>query len=43
MLYRARTPNRVYDVLNRKRGLTLDMICNLHRNLGIPAESQIGP
>ena len=35
-------PNRVYEVLNRKRGLTLEMIRNLHRNLGIPAESQIG-
>lgn len=36
-------PNRVYEVLNSKRGLTLDMIRNLHRNLGIPAESLIGP
>ena len=35
-------PNRVYEVLNRKRGLTLDMIRNLHRNLGIPAASLIG-
>jgi HTH-type transcriptional regulator/antitoxin HigA len=35
-------PNRVYEVLNRRRGLTLDMIRNLHRNLGIPAESLIG-
>lgn len=35
-------PNRVYEILNRKRGLTLDMIRNLHRNLGIPAESLIG-
>jgi HTH-type transcriptional regulator/antitoxin HigA len=35
-------PNRVYEVLNRKRGLTLDMIRKLHRNLGIPAESLIG-
>lgn len=35
-------PNRVYEVLNRKRGLTIDMIRNLHRNLGIPAESLIG-
>jgi HTH-type transcriptional regulator/antitoxin HigA len=31
-------PNRVYEVLNRKRGLTVEMIRNLHRNLGIPAE-----
>jgi HTH-type transcriptional regulator/antitoxin HigA len=35
-------PNRVYEVLNRKRGLTVEMIRNLHRNLGIPAESLIG-
>jgi len=35
-------PNRVYEVLNRKRALTIDMIRNLHRHLGIPAESLIG-
>lgn len=35
-------PNRVYEVLNGKRGLTIEMIRNLHRNLGIPAESLIG-
>ena len=35
-------PNRVYEVLNRKRGLTLEMIRNLHRNLALPAESLIG-
>lgn len=35
-------PNRVYEVLSRKRGLTVEMIRNLHRNLGIPAESLIG-
>lgn len=35
-------PNRVYEVLNRKRGLTVQMIRNLHRDLGIPAESLIG-
>lgn len=35
-------PNRVYEVLNRKRGLTIDMIRKLHHNLGIPAESLIG-
>jgi len=35
-------PNCVYEVLNRKRGLTLEMIRKLHRNLGIPAESLIG-
>ena len=34
--------NRVYEVLNGKRGLTIDMIRKLHRNLGIPAESLIG-
>ena len=31
--------NRVYEVLNRKRGLTLSMIKRLHKELGIPAES----
>jgi len=30
--------NRVYEVLNRKRPLTLAMIRRLHRSLGIPAE-----
>jgi HTH-type transcriptional regulator / antitoxin HigA len=35
--------NRVYEVLNRKRSLTLKMIWNLHRELGIPAESLIKP
>lgn len=34
--------NRVYEVLNRKRGLTIDMIRKLHQHLGIPAESLIG-
>jgi HTH-type transcriptional regulator/antitoxin HigA len=33
--------NRVYEVLNRKRPLTLRMIRRLHRKLGIPAESLI--
>lgn len=33
--------NRVYEVLNRKRTLTLTMIRNLHQELGIPAESLI--
>src|SRR5215470_183325 len=28
--------NRVYEVLNRKRPLTLQMIRRLHRDLGIP-------
>ena len=31
--------NRVYEILNRKRPLTLQMIRRLHRELGIPAES----
>jgi HTH-type transcriptional regulator/antitoxin HigA len=30
--------NRVYEILNRKRPLTLAMIRRLHRGLGIPAE-----
>jgi HTH-type transcriptional regulator/antitoxin HigA len=30
--------NRVYEVLNRKRPLTLAMIRRLHQGLGIPAE-----
>jgi HTH-type transcriptional regulator/antitoxin HigA len=33
--------NRVHEVLNRKRPLTLKMINRLHRGLGIPAESLI--
>lgn len=35
--------NRVYEVLSRKRPLTLTMIRRLHRELGIPAESLIKP
>ncbi len=35
--------NRVYEVLNRKRSLTLPMIWRLHTALGIPAESLIRP
>lgn len=35
--------NRVYEVLNRKRPLTLNMIWKLHRDLGIPTESLIRP
>ena len=31
--------NRVYEVLNRKRSLTLAMVQKLHLGLGIPAES----
>jgi HTH-type transcriptional regulator / antitoxin HigA len=33
--------NRVYEILNRKRPLTLNMIRKLHAGLGIPAESLI--
>lgn len=33
--------NRVYEILNRKRSLTLKMIWKLHQGLGIPAESLI--
>ena len=33
--------NRVYEVLNRRRPLTLAMIQRLHNDLGIPAESLI--
>ena len=33
--------NRVHEVLNRKRQLTLKMIWRLHEGLGIPAESLI--
>ena len=33
--------NRVYEVLNRKRPLSLRMIWRLHQGLGIPPESLI--
>jgi len=33
--------NRVYEVLNGKRGLTLPMIRKLHKQFGISAESLI--
>ncbi len=33
--------NRVYEILNRKRSLTLNMIRKLHAGLGIPAEALI--
>ncbi len=33
--------NRVYEILNHKRPLTLRMIWKLHSMLGIPAESLI--
>ena len=35
--------NRVYEVLSRRRPLTLAMIQRLHSELGIPAESLIKP
>jgi HTH-type transcriptional regulator / antitoxin HigA len=35
--------NRVYEILNRKRPLTLPMIWKLHQGLGIPAENLIKP
>ncbi len=35
--------NRVYEILSRKRPLTLAMIQRLHNELGIPAESLIKP
>lgn len=34
---------RVSEVLNRKRMLTMEMIRNLHKGLGIPAEVLIQP
>lgn len=34
-------PNRVYEVLTRKRRLSLAMIRRLHAGLGIPAETLI--
>ena len=35
--------NRVYDILNHKRSMTLKIIWKLHDGLGIPAESLIKP
>ena len=35
--------NRVYEILARKRPLTLNMIWRLHEKFGIPAESLIRP
>ena len=35
--YIGRT-NRVYEILNRTRGLSLNMIRKLHEHLGIPAD-----
>jgi HTH-type transcriptional regulator/antitoxin HigA len=33
--------NRVHEILNRRRALTLNMIRQLHKGLGMPAESLI--
>ena len=38
--YIGRT-NRVYEILNHKRPLTMEMVWKLHTGLGIPAESLI--
>jgi HTH-type transcriptional regulator/antitoxin HigA len=35
--------NRVYEILNRRRPLTMRMVWRLHDGLGIPAESLIRP
>ena len=35
--------NRVYEILARKRPLTLNMIWRVHQKFGIPAESLIRP
>ncbi|MNJ04588.1 hypothetical protein D3C73_1654220 [compost metagenome] len=35
--------NRVYEILNGKRNLTLPMIWKLHQMFGIPAEHLIKP
>lgn len=37
------TRTRIAEVLNRKRGLSIDMIRRLHSKLGIPAEVLIQP
>lgn len=34
--------HRVSEILNRKRGLSLDMIRRIHRGLGIPLEVLLG-
>lgn len=36
-------PNRVYEVLGRKRALTVGMIWKLHQRLRLPAEALIKP
>jgi HTH-type transcriptional regulator/antitoxin HigA len=37
------TRTRIAEVLNRRRGLSIDMIRRLHERLGIPAEVLIRP
>jgi HTH-type transcriptional regulator / antitoxin HigA len=37
------TRTRIAEVLNRRRGLSIDMIRRLHDRLGIPAEVLIRP
>lgn len=37
------TRTRIAEVLNRKRGLSIDMIRRLHEQFGIPAEVLIRP
>ena len=37
------TRNRIAEVLNRKRGLSIEMIRNLHEKLGIAADVLIRP
>ena len=34
-------PNRVYEIFNHKRPLTVAMAWRLHKGLGVPAESLI--
>ena len=35
--------NRIYEVLARRRPLTMTMVWKLHKQFGIPAESLIRP
>jgi HTH-type transcriptional regulator / antitoxin HigA len=37
------TRTRIAEVLNRRRGLSINMIRRLHEHLGIPAETLIRP
>lgn len=38
-----RSRQRVSEILNRRRRLTIEMIWNLHDKLGIPAGSLVKP